>query len=135
MNFLPLWTAIVWPTISGVMVERRDQVLITVRLPLALTERIRRSRWSSRKKPFLIDLAIVRLLLVAPLDDESLRALVVPSLEALGRKPPRAYRMPAARGLALAAAVRMVDRVHRHAADRGPAAQPARAAGLADRDV
>ena len=27
MNFFPLWTAIVWPTISGMIVERRDQVL------------------------------------------------------------------------------------------------------------
>ena len=29
MNFLPLCTAIVWPTISGTTVERRDQVLMT----------------------------------------------------------------------------------------------------------
>src|SRR5262245_10243264 len=28
-NFLPLWTAMVWPTISGITVERRDQVLMT----------------------------------------------------------------------------------------------------------
>src|SRR5262245_33922364 len=27
MNFFPLWTASVWPTISGVIIERRDQVL------------------------------------------------------------------------------------------------------------
>ena len=29
MNFLPLCTASVWPTISGITVERRDQVLTT----------------------------------------------------------------------------------------------------------
>ena len=29
MNFFPLCTAIVWPTISGTTVERRDQVLMT----------------------------------------------------------------------------------------------------------
>jgi hypothetical protein len=29
MNFFPLWTAIVKPTISGMTVERRDHVLIT----------------------------------------------------------------------------------------------------------
>jgi hypothetical protein len=29
MNFLPLWTAKVNPTISGMIVERLDQVLIT----------------------------------------------------------------------------------------------------------
>ena len=28
MNFFPLCTAIVWPTISGTTVERRDQVLM-----------------------------------------------------------------------------------------------------------
>jgi hypothetical protein len=29
MNFFPLWTAMVKPTSSGMIVERRDQVLIT----------------------------------------------------------------------------------------------------------
>ena len=29
MNFFPLCTAIVWPTISGTTVDRRDQVLMT----------------------------------------------------------------------------------------------------------
>ena len=29
MNFFPLCTASVWPTISGITVERRDQVLMT----------------------------------------------------------------------------------------------------------
>jgi len=29
MNLRPLWTASVWPTISGITVDRRDQVLIT----------------------------------------------------------------------------------------------------------
>ena len=29
INFLPLCTAMVWPTISGMMVERRDQVRST----------------------------------------------------------------------------------------------------------
>ena len=29
MNFLPLCTASVWPTISGITVDRRDQVLMT----------------------------------------------------------------------------------------------------------
>ena len=29
MNFFPLWIAIVWLTISGTTVDRRDQVLMT----------------------------------------------------------------------------------------------------------
>ena len=42
--------------------------------------------------------------------------------------------MAAALGAAFTTAVRMVDRVHRRAADVRPAAQPALAAGLADHD-
>ena len=36
----PLYTARVWPTISGVMVERRDQVLTTLRSLAAFMESI-----------------------------------------------------------------------------------------------
>src|SRR5690348_14806659 len=43
--------------------------------------------------------------------------------------------MAPARGAAFAAAMRMVDRVHRHAAHRGLLAEPAVTAGLADDDV
>src|SRR5207253_38759 len=48
---------------------------------------------------------------------------------------PRGHRMAAARRLAFAAAMRMVDRVHRHAAYRGLAAEPAVPPGLADHDI
>src|SRR4029077_16862032 len=68
--------------------------------------------------------------LLAPLDDELLRAFVVPGLVALGRHAPGRHRVAAARGLALAAAVRMVDRVHRHPAVVGPPTLPPRAPGL-----
>ena len=44
-------------------------------------------------------------------------------------------RMTAARGAAFAAAVRMIDRVHRDAAIVRTLAEPAIAAGLADRGV
>src|SRR5690242_4108876 len=43
--------------------------------------------------------------------------------------------MTAARGLAFTTAERVVHRVHRHAADVRPLAEPAAAAGLADRHV
>ena len=43
--------------------------------------------------------------------------LVLAGLRALGRLAPRRHRMAAALGAAFAAAVRMIDRVHRHAAD------------------
>ena len=61
--------------------------------------------------------------------------LVVAGLLALGREAPRRDRMAAARGAAFAAAMRVIDRVHRDAAIVRTAAHPALAAGLADRDV
>src|SRR5881227_1035879 len=72
---------------------------------------------------------------VAARHDEFLRRLVVARLLALGGKAPRGDRMPSARGTALAAAMRMIDRVHRDAAIVRHAAHPAFAARLADRDV
>src|SRR6202011_2685510 len=73
--------------------------------------------------------------LVAADENESVGRFVRTGLLALGRLAPRRDRMAAARGAAFAAAVRMVDRVHRDAAVMGLAAEPAVATGLADRDV
>src|SRR6267154_725680 len=58
--------------------------------------------------------------------------LLVPRLLALDLAP-RIRGRPAARALAFAAAERMIDGVHRHAADAGAAAQPAGLPRLADR--
>src|SRR5258708_26489116 len=58
--------------------------------------------------------------------------LLVPRLLALDLAP-RIRGRPATRALAFAAAERMIDGVHRHAADAGTAAQPARLPRLADR--
>src|SRR5215470_13821901 len=58
MNFLPLCTAIVWPTISGTIVERRDQVRSTF---FSLREFIASTlacRWLSMNGPFLVERAI-----------------------------------------------------------------------------
>src|SRR5436190_630540 len=71
--------------------------------------------------------------LVPELDDHAARALVLAGLVALGQHPPGAYRILSCRGLALAAAVRMVDWIHRDAAHGRPHAAPADAPGLADR--
>src|SRR5258707_11700511 len=73
--------------------------------------------------------------LVAADENESVGRLVRPRLLALGRLAPRGHRMTAARGAAFAAAVWMVDRVHGDAAVMRLAAEPAVAAGLADRDI
>src|SRR5581483_1404435 len=72
----------------------------------------------------------------AAADDQLVRFLVLRARALAERRhAPRRHRMAAALGLALAAAVRVVDRVHRGAADRGPLALPAAAAGLAPVDV
>src|SRR6266568_1074468 len=77
-------------------------------------------------------LALVSLL-VPELDDHAARALVLARLVALGQHPPGAYRILPCRGLSLAAAMRVVDRIHRDPTDRGPHSAPADAPGLADR--
>src|SRR5512143_2566960 len=131
MCCLPLCTAIVRPTKSGVIVERRDQVLIGF---LSLTARAASTffcRWPSTNGPFLIERAIsLSLHRVTPAHDHHVGALVLARLVALGRGAPRRHRMAAAVG---AATHRMVDRVHRPAAHRRTDAAPAIGAGLADR--
>jgi hypothetical protein len=49
----PSCTAMVWPTMSGMTVERRDQVLMTLRSPAAFMASTFSRRWSSTNGPFL----------------------------------------------------------------------------------
>src|SRR5439155_18221559 len=72
---------------------------------------------------------------LSPLHDEPVADFVVARLVALGRQAPRRHRMAPARGLAFAAAQRMIDRVHGDAAHVRALAEPAAASGLADRYV
>src|SRR2546421_5761066 len=51
----PSYTAIVCPTISGVIVDRRDHVLITRRSLVRLSSWIFLLRCSSTKGPFFVD--------------------------------------------------------------------------------
>src|SRR6187397_1369594 len=88
----PSCTAIVWPTISGMIVERRDQVLMTFFSLLAFRPSTFFRRWSAT-------------------DDELLGRLGLVAGATLGLAP-RRHGMAATRGLALAAAVRVVDGVH-----------------------
>src|ERR1035437_1772597 len=141
MNFFPLWTASVCPTMSGRIVERRDHVFSTRLSPELLSFVIFSTRCPSTNGPFFVDRDMellflsLRLLLVATLDDQRLGPLVVPGLEALRLPAPRRAGVPAARRLSLAAPHRVVDRVHGNAAVVGFPAEPAVAAGLPDRDV
>src|SRR5690606_39011300 len=75
------------------------------------------------------------LLQVTAADDELVRRLVASGSLALGRLTPRGHRVTAARGAALAATMRVVDRVHGHAAIDRLLAEPAVATGLANRSV
>src|SRR5688572_19035848 len=59
MNFFPLCTAIVCPTISGTIVERRDHVFWTRFSFVWFMRAIVLIKCSSRNGPFFIDLAIV----------------------------------------------------------------------------
>src|SRR4030042_2803321 len=58
INFFPLWTAKVNPTISGMMVDRLDQVLITLVSFVLRASVTLLITWESTKSPFLIERAI-----------------------------------------------------------------------------
>src|SRR5262245_61587665 len=80
-------------------------------------------------------LSLLLLPRVAAGDDEFRGRLVLAGLLALGGEAPGRDRMTAARRAAFAAAMRVIDGVHRHAAIVRAPTEPAGAAGLADRDV
>ena len=142
MNFRPLCTAKVWPTNSGRMVERRDQVFTTVFL-FALDHVLDLLDEVVVDERALLDRTChgsilsywLRTPLPAPADDELVGALVLAGGEALGLLAPGRDRVRVAlAGLAFATAVRVVDRVHGQTADGGADAQPAALARLADAD-
>src|SRR5512132_1038970 len=92
------------------------------------------------KGPFQIERVTWRYLflalaLMARAQDELVGRLVGPRLLALGRLAPGRNRVTATRGAAFAAAMRMIDRVHGHAAIVRTLAAPHRAACLAVVDV
>src|SRR5437660_2256545 len=58
MNFLPLWTAIVCPTISGIIVERRDHVRSTFFSLRAFMAPTFVARCASTNGPFFVERAI-----------------------------------------------------------------------------
>src|SRR5213079_751507 len=142
MNLFPLCTARVWPTKSGVMVERRDQVLNTFFSFFSFRAVIFTRSEGSTYGPFLTLRPIVSTFRIADLDvrvsnpqsaianpqllrrfapfappNDELRGrlLLVPCLLPLDLAP-GICGGPAARGFPLAATQRVVDGVHRHAA-------------------
>src|SRR5205814_972235 len=130
----PLCTAMVRPTISGTTVERRDQVLIGLRSFLAEATCTFLARCRSTNGPFFNERGMWRSqsadAVLAALDDHVVGALVVTGLQSLGVLAPRRHRVRVAlAGLALAATVRVIDRVHGQPAHRRAYALPALGAG------
>src|SRR5579863_10528476 len=125
------------PTISGTTIERRDQVLIGWRSFLADATCTFLARCRSTNGPFFNERGMWVALrsadtVLAALDDHVVRALVVTGFQALGVPAPRRYRVRVALpGLTLAAAVRVIDRVHGKPAHRRADAAPTLGAGLA----
>src|SRR5215212_964772 len=137
----PSWTAIVWPIMTGTIIERRDQVLITLWEPLSFSASTFFIRWPSTNGPFfrlrgicLLSPCSALLAGTATTDDLGVAGLALATRAALGLAP-RADRVATTRGLALATAVRVVDGVHHDTTDGRALALPAHAAGLAPVDV
>src|ERR1700758_5378028 len=128
---------------SGMIVERRDQVLMTCFVFFSFCTSTFLSRWSSTNGPFFRlrgiyltpGLLPVVLLAGAPASDDELVARLVRVAGAALGLAPRAHGVAAAGGLPLTAAVRVVDRVHHDAADAGTPTLPAQPSGLAPVDV
>src|SRR5271155_3002992 len=98
------------------MVERRDHVRTTFFSLAALSTASLASKCVSVKGPFLTDLPISLPLLTLARHDPLVGTLVVTGLVSAGRLAPWRYRMAAAARLALAAAVRVIHRIHGYAA-------------------
>src|SRR3990170_2400800 len=131
----PSCTAIVKPTISGRHVERRDHVRITAFWPDRVTFITLAISFASANGPFFVDLDMF-LDLVPAADDVFVRILPPARPRAERRLPPRAARSRQADGRpALAAAVRVVARVHGGAAHLRPAPHQAPAARSPELDL
>ena len=125
MNLLPLCTASVCPTKSGVMVLRRDHVLKTFSRSRVVQTRIFSSSCSSTYGPSSPNVPLLgRFPAATAAYDEFGRCfLLMTGLRTSGL--PTASRRDDARALPLTAAQRMVDGVHGDATHARPPAEPA----------
>src|SRR5690348_1875229 len=98
---------------SGMMVERRDQVLIGFLSFVACAASTFLIRWASQNGPFFNERVMCYpLFLATARDDHRSRALVATCLLALGLLAPWRYRVTACCGAPFATTVRVVNRVH-----------------------
>src|ERR1700678_1439586 len=132
----PLCTAMVKPTISGMTMDRRDQVLMGRRSFFWLAVCTFLARCKSTNGPFLSErgkLCLLQPFVLATLNDHAVSALVATRLLTLGLQAPRAHGMRSTRPrLTLAASVSVIDRVHPDAAHRRAHTEPAHRTGLAE---
>src|SRR5271166_2031598 len=129
---------------SGMMVDRRDQVLMTCLVFFSFCTSTFLSRWSSTNGPFFrlrgmvgysLDFLAPVLLAGAPASDDELVARFVPIAGAALGLAPRADRVTATGGLTLATTVRVVYRVHDDTTDGRALALPPHTTGLAPVDI
>src|SRR6201996_2953256 len=125
---------------SGMMVDRRDQVLMTCLVFFSFCTSTFFNRWSSTNGPFFrlrgICYSLTPVLLAgapAP-DDELVAGLVAPAGTPLGLAP-RADRVTTTGGLALTTPGRVGDWVHHHTPHGWALALPAHPPGLTPVDV
>src|ERR1700704_3647165 len=84
MCWRPLCTSIVSPTMSGMTIERRDQVLIGLRSFFAEATCTFFARCRSTNGPFFNERGISTYLVLATLQNHVIGALVVARLQTLG---------------------------------------------------
>src|SRR5690606_33537449 len=122
------------PTMSGITMDRRAQVLIGFLLLVAMASSTFFTRWSSTKGPSFTERGTITtsqyLFLVTPAHDHVIGALVTASLVALGRHAPGRYRMTTTRSTSFATTMRMVDGIHHYAANGRTNAAPTAGARL-----
>src|SRR6476661_3137234 len=130
---LPLWTAIVRPMKSGVIVERRDQVLTGFLSLAACAASTFFTRWASMNGPFFNErVMFYPLFLAAARDDHRRSALVRTRLLALGLLAPWRHRMTTGCRTTFTTTVRVVDRVHDDTADGRADTAPTHRTGFTD---
>src|SRR4051812_25905504 len=118
---------------SGMIVERRDQVLIGFLSLIACAVSTFFTRWASQNGPFFNERVICySLFLAAARNDHRGRALVAACLLALGLLAPRRNRVTARCGTSLTTTVRVIDRVHDHAAHCRTHTAPTHRTGFTD---
>src|SRR3989338_104752 len=100
------------PTISGITMERRDQVLMGRLLLVDTTSSTFFARWISINGPFFTERGMVSISLPgfrrpAP-QDHAVGTFIIPRLVALGGNTPRTHRVTATRSAAFSAAMRVI---------------------------